>query len=345
MKAKKSTRYLTGNRTDLRTAIPLATPIVVVVDPSSDCNFGCVYCPCGKAGRSLWREGRAAGTMSYELCRKVIDDMLDFPGRINTLRFYKDGEPLMNRRLPDMIHYARKKNVADRIDFTTNASLLNHDLSLALIDAGLSRINISVNALTSSRYEEVCGVRIDMDRFIENIEFLHKNSGDCRIFLKTTDVGLDGEDPQRFYEMFGNICDEIAIEYVSPSWPDFGFGSLESRSETNIYGDAQARESLVCPFIFYQICVNYDGSVSPCFADWNHKLLIGDVNKESLVEIWNGPAMKAIRLPNLLGLRSELDVCNRCGQLAYCAIDSIDDVRNDILERMYPEQGKTTRTK
>lgn len=338
MKARKSTRYLTGNRTDLGKVIPLETPIVVVVDPSSDCNFGCVYCPCGKNNRHLWREGRKAGKMSYELCRKIIDDMKDFPGRINTLRFYKDGEPLMNRRLPDMIRYARERNVADRIDFTTNATLLTRNLSAALIDAGLSRINISVNALTSDRYLEVCGVRIDMNRFIENIDFLHKISEDCQIFIKTTDLGLDGENEQRFYDMFDNICDEIAVENISPSWPDFGFGSIKNDKAMNIYGDAKVKKSLVCPFIFYQLCVNYDGSVSSCFADWNHKLLIGDVGRQSLVDIWNGDAMRRIRLLNLQGHRAQLDVCKSCGQLAYCAIDSIDEARNEIMKKMYPDE-------
>lgn len=334
MKAKIATRYLQNERTDLSKVIPLKTPFLVFVDPSSRCNFSCRFCPCGNAHRNLWREGRTADIMPFALFCKIIDDLETFPDRIKTLRLYKDGEPLLNKNLPQMIRYARKKNFIDRIDFTTNASLLNRELSLNILDAGVTRIIVSVEALSEEGYKDISNVRIDFRKYLDNIAFLHDNSGDCTIFLKIGDVGLKASDKERFFELFGDICDEIAIESISPSWPDFDISDVKSEFNSNIYGSEHLKELLVCPFIFYSICVNANGMISACFSDWNHKLLAGDVKRQSLEEVWNNDYMNQLRRMMLEGRRSEIDVCNHCGQLTYCAQDSIDDSRKNLLNRL-----------
>ena len=52
-----------------------------------------------------------------------------------------------------MIEYARKSGKFETIDFTTNGTLLHPELNRKLIDAGLSRINISVEALDARGYK------------------------------------------------------------------------------------------------------------------------------------------------------------------------------------------------
>ena len=76
--------------------------------------------------------------------KKIIDDICKFEKPIKVLRLYKDGEPLLNPHFADMIRYAKEKKCAERIDTTTNASLLNPKISLEIIEAGLDRINISI---------------------------------------------------------------------------------------------------------------------------------------------------------------------------------------------------------
>ncbi len=45
--------------------------------------------------------------MDYDLFRKVIDDLRKFPEPLKMLRLAANGEPLLNKRLPEMIEYAR----------------------------------------------------------------------------------------------------------------------------------------------------------------------------------------------------------------------------------------------
>ena len=151
MKAKIKPRINLEGRTKLETVIPLSTPFILSVDPSSACNFQCKFCPTGD--RQLIRSTqRWQGKMDLALFTKIINDLSEFDHPLKVLRLYKEGEPLLNPNLPDMIRYAKNSGMIDFIDTTTNGSLLTDDLSLKLVEAGLDRINISVDAMSDKQF-------------------------------------------------------------------------------------------------------------------------------------------------------------------------------------------------
>lgn len=336
MNAKIGKRW-TNDRTALQEVIPLETPYLLFIDPSSVCNFRCKFCPCGGANKDAWSKDKKASLLPYELYRKIIDDLSYFPQQLKTLRLYKEGEPLINKRLPDMIRYARKKGVTHKIDFTTNGYLLEHDTALAILDAGVDRINISVEAIDAEGYERISGVKVDFTEFMEKLRFLYQHKNGCHIFIKISDLGLGKHPEQKFYDLFGSICDEMAIEHISSVWPEFTVREeLRPNNQLDIYGEQLSQRSTiqVCPYLFYSLCVNSDGTVSACLMDWNHQLIVGDLHSQSLLEIWNCPQLQDMREKHLQLNRQMYHTCKNCGQLEYAALDNIDPFREEILFRI-----------
>jgi radical SAM protein with 4Fe4S-binding SPASM domain len=82
------------------------------------------------------------------------------------------------------------------------------------------------------------------------------------------------------------------------------------------------------------MCINAEGSISACFLDWNHKAIIGNVEKDSLVDIWNGKIFKNLRIDHLKMRRDKYENCANCGQLMYATLDNIDMYAEDILKRL-----------
>ena len=102
------------------------------------CNYKCSYCdPLGKGQKD------PVGTVSVADVATVVD-VARFFG-MNSLRF-TGGEPLLRKDLPEMIAHAKKTVKIKDVAITTNASLLKRRLP-ELIDAGLDRVNISLDAL------------------------------------------------------------------------------------------------------------------------------------------------------------------------------------------------------
>ena len=160
--------YRCSNRKPLQDIIPLAMPFVVYIEPANVCNFKCNFCPTGDF-EILKRVHRPAGTMSMDLFQKIVDDLAAFGQKLSLVNIYKDGEPLLNRCFPEMVRYLKNAKITDRIWTKTNGSMLNPELNRNLIDAGLTWIGISVEAVSKEGYKKIAGVNIDYERFIENI--------------------------------------------------------------------------------------------------------------------------------------------------------------------------------
>ncbi len=333
MKAEIKPRINLENRTRLEEVIPLSTPMILFVDPASTCNFRCKFCPTGN--RQLIKDTvRWQGRMDFDLYKKIIDDLGEFDEPLKVLRLYKEGEPLLNNRFEDMVRYAKASGVVMYIDTTTNGSLLDPERIKTILDAGLDRINISVDGMSDQQFLEFAGVKVDFEKFVENIRVLYENKRDCEICVKIAGDFLSEEDKARFFDTFGNHADRIFIENVAPCWPEFDVEDRLGVQITKGIYDQPIGEVNTCPYIFYSISVNSDGSVSLCFLDWAHKLLIGDVRKQHLREIWEGGALFRHQIGHLRGERKVNPVCGQCGQLSHCLPDNIDPYVDTLAERL-----------
>ncbi len=331
MSAKVAPRINLLERTPLQEVVPLSTPFVLFVDPSSACNFRCKFCP--TSSPELYPETRRPKLMPYSLFEKIVADLSAFPVPLKVLRLYKDGEPFLNPRLPEMIALARSAGIAQCIDTTTNGSLLTPDRALAAIEAGLDRINISLGGMSDDDFFRFTGATVSFKDFVKNIQEIYEHKGNCTIFIKAVDELLDEEKKKRFMDIFSPIVDTLHIEHVAPCWPEFDVESrLNVTIKEGIYGQ-RVQNVDTCPYVFYTMSVNAEGSVSVCFLDWSHDNLIGDVKNEHLEEIWQGEQMQEYRLKMLRGERSSISFCRGCKQLSHCLADNIDPYRDEILAR------------
>lgn len=332
MKAKYEPRIDLVNRTKLETVIPLDTPFVVFVDPSDACNFKCRFCP--TSDRDLMKSvGRPWKQMSFDLFKKIADDMTCFPGRVEVLRLYKDGEPLLNKRLADMVKYAKDIGASHRIDTTTNAALLTRDRGKEIAEAGLDRINISIYGVSNAHYAEFSGVKFEFERVLANVKEFYEVRGDCEMLVKIQGDTLSSREKEIFLQEFGDFSDKIYIEHIMSCWPEFDLRGVDVNNDRGIYGQ-EIKEISACPYPFYSFAINSDGLSSVCFLDWGRKMIVGDVREQSVQEIWNGKDLKAFRRMFLEGQRKKHPQCGNCGQMTHGFPDNIDPFRQAILDKL-----------
>jgi len=329
MKAKIKPRIQMENRVPLKDHIPLSTPWVIFVDPSDICNFNCRFCPSGDL-ELMRKVGRKITVMDFDLYKKVIDDICDFDKPIKVLRLYKDGEPLLNARFADMVKYAKDSGCAERIDTTTNASMLDPERNLKIINAGLDRINISIEGVNAEQYLWLSNYRIDFDELVSNIKHFYDNRNGCEMIIKINGDLIKAEDKEKFYEIFGDICDGIFIEHAMGCWYEFDMGGIKQNDKFGIYGQP-IKEVEVCPYVFYSMSINSNGTASACFLDWARKLLIGDVKTESVKDIWYGERLAEYQKLFLEKKRNEHPICSKCSQLSHGQPVDLDDEAKRLL--------------
>ena len=333
MKAVIKPRINLEGRTALETVIPLATPMVLFVDPASACNFQCSFCPTGD--RALIAEtGRFQGVMSLELFKKVIDDLAAFDRPLKVLRMYKDGEPFLNKNLGAMIAYAKQSGRCEYIDTTTNASLMDPERLKPVLDAGLDKINISIDGMSRQTYLDFTKFDIDLEKLIANVTWLYEHKGNCEVVIKVPHELVTAEEEARFLRIFGELSDRIFVENFAPCWPAFDTEARTGVTITKGIYEQPIGNTDTCPYIFYGMSVNADGLVSSCFLDWGRKLIVGDARTESVSDIWNSAAFNKLRMSHLRGERRHNPVCGKCGQLTHCLPDNIDPHRDMLIEKL-----------
>src|SRR5579864_2627228 len=203
MKARLEPRINLYDRTPLETVIPLATPYIIFIDPASNCNFKCTFCPTGH--RDMIKEtGRYQGLLKFEIFKKAIDDLGEFDDKIKVLRLYKDGEPFLNKRFADMIGYAKRSGFVDFVDTTTNGTFITPDRLGPVLDAGLDKINVSVDGMTEATYLEFTGVKFDFEKFKENVRWLYANKGKCEVVVKIPGDIITEDQRKEFFDTFGD---------------------------------------------------------------------------------------------------------------------------------------------
>jgi len=321
-----------GKRTVLAKVLPLDTPILVQIFPIYACNFKCNYCvfSVDKKKRGFISD---KNIMDFGLYKKCIDDIALFPNKLKTLRFVGMGEPLLHKNITGMVKYAVSKNIANRVEILTNASLLTPKLSDSLISAGLSRLVVSLQGTTKKEYQKICKVNVDFENLVENLKYFFKNKGNTQVYIKIIDCAIGSKDEeQRFYEIFGDICDTIAIEHVGPIFPYVDYKHLLKNKNLKLtqFG-LPVSEVQICPQPFFTLQINPDGKVVPCYSII-YPTIMGDCNNQSVCEIWNGKQFQHFRREMLDGAKNVCDICADCKIVKHRLFP--EDVLNNDAERL-----------
>jgi radical SAM protein with 4Fe4S-binding SPASM domain len=321
----------------LADVLPLQTPYLIHVDPTNLCNFRCGFCPTGHP-ELLKEVKRPSGLMEFSLFEKIMGDMLAFPIKPKVLHLYKDGEPLLHPEFGRMAFLARKLDVADRINLTTNASLMAWKLASEILDAEVDLVRVSVEHVTDAGYEAQTRSFKNYNQIVENVARLfterERRGSKTKIWVKILRLGLTDEEVDKFGKDFSGICDEcLAMTPMGWSRTDLYDFTLGSNPTTGDNGETPLRpDRIVCPYPFYSMAVNFDGSVSVCCADWSHSTVIGNVSNTSLVDVWNGAAMQELRRMHLKGDRSLNSACANCQTMQGLPDDSdLDAYREQLL--------------
>ncbi|OGU55186.1 MAG: hypothetical protein A2V66_00520 [Ignavibacteria bacterium RBG_13_36_8] len=323
--------------------LPLSIPTSLHIDPANVCNFKCTFCPTGDT-ELLSSINRPRGIMHYELFCKIIDDLKQMVDsseqKVTELHLYKDGEPLLNKQLGEMIAYAKSQNVAESVQTTTNGALLTKEKAIEIIENGLDVMRISVEHVSNEGYKNLTQNYADYDKIKENVKFLFeekiKRSSKLKINSKILNVNFTKSELEKFISDFKDISDEISINQLM-GWSNSGERdfTLGIDVKRGMGGKARLRGKKICPEPFRSLAINFDGQVSVCCVDWSYGTIVGDLTKESLVDIWNGEKMQRFRTLHLNGERKNIKACSNCHYLLGFPDHLYLDNKAKFLKKIY----------
>ena len=298
--------YVDGTLTCLRPEaisrqIHTGFPLVLNVEPTNACNLRCTVCPREKTVRQ-----NGTHYLSLSAFKNIADQAL-MHGPLIMLNLHKDGEPLMHRQLPEMVAYAKGKNVARTIHLNTNGTLLHMPIAERLLDAGIDDITISVDAALPETYFRIKQDQ-DLDglnRKIEAFMMLRDQMG-VHTFVRVKIMEFDwvsAKEIEAFYRRWEGIADQVQVTGVH-DWS----GAIPDIAVT----DENTNVRYPCALLWYALAINSNGKVSICNVDWDYSGVVGSIFEEELSDIWSGTKLRRIRRSHLEGRWNAASVCESC---------------------------------
>ncbi len=263
-------------------------PLHLDIDVTTACNFRCPMCPAG--GGHILPNFPYGQFLDPNLYCEALRQGAEFG--LPSLRLGLTGEPLLVPDITLWVEEAKARGVLD-IALITNASLLTPDLSRALIQAGLTRLMISIDAANAETYAKVRPGG-DWELLLANIDAflsLRAESGGSTPFLRLSFVEMDINQKEKdaFYEMFADRADYFTFQkYLNI------FGSPETDFRPTVGLDTSAKGGRFCPEPFTRMALHADGGLFPCCADFGRQGPLGNLKNEDILSVWQSPDALAL---------------------------------------------------
>jgi hypothetical protein len=258
-------------------------PAVLLIENTNACNAHCVMCPREKLTRK-------PGVMAFELFEKIIREVSEVK-RKPIVHLHGFGEPLLDESLPDRIRLEKALGITHTY-LVTNASLLFPETAKKIIDAGLDEMKISFCGTDDDSYNRTMR-GLDFKTALNNIiEFVtirkEMKKKTPKLILQYLPQKTNGAAIKDFKLLGRAVLDKKVGDCLNVSALDnFGGG--------RDYNPVKGNIASVCFYPWSALSVLWDGRAVTCCVDYNGVQEIGDLNSQTVAEIWNGPVMSGIR--------------------------------------------------
>lgn len=147
---------------------------IIEIKPITGCNLNCIYCSVDE-GLSSKRQVDFVVEKDYLVAE--LKKLADFKG-INTLEAHinAQGETLLYAPIVELVADIAKIKQIKAISIDTNGTLLTKKLVDDLAEAGLTRFNLSLNALDPKIAEKMAGCPYNLKKVLEIARYIPKKT-------------------------------------------------------------------------------------------------------------------------------------------------------------------------
>jgi len=279
-------------------------PIELVVDPVNVCNLHCPLCPTGQG-----RKERSRGKMPFSNFKRIIDEIGSYLYQID---LHNWGEPLLNEDIFAMIRYAHDRNI--RVRVSTNLNFFDENKAEKLVKSGLDDLFVSLDGTSQETYKKY-RIRGDFNKVIKGIETIirkKKELNKCTPHVIWQFLVMKHNEHE--IPKAKEIAKDLRVDKLMflPIHTDMGrelFEDDETKTEKyeewlprnekyNIYNmRAKTRKMRpkICSFLWVQMVVNWNGSVSPCCSVYEEELDFGNIFDSGIKTVWNNTLYRISR--------------------------------------------------
>lgn len=279
-------------------------PLSLDLEVNASCNFRCLMCPMGEdfPGNHV-----PYGTlMDPGFYGGLMDQARE--QRLPAMTFGYLSEPLLHPDLPKMVALARRADVMD-IRLGVNGALLTREMSRRLIDAGLTRLEVSLDAFKRETFRRIRrGGQLDrvVGHVLDFLEIRRKTGSDFPVLrLSFLKLPYNEGEMEPFLAFWKDKADLFSIQ-------DPLYYREAPIAKQLTLSPGRADPDFRCAQPWQRLIVRADGTAFPCCSLYGLTLNMGSARERPLEDLWNQADMDALRRLHREGHYRDNPACRLC---------------------------------
>ena len=280
------------------------SPLFVSVEPAAVCQLRCPACPVGLRTPEVSKSRDVERMMSLDIWHRILAEIRD---TAFIIQFYFQGEPLLNKDLPQMIREAHEAGLYTIV--STNAQAMTPEMAEQLVASGLDRIIISMDGLTDESYN---AYRIggSLEKTKAALRFLREAKDRTPytvhhtpiIELQCLRLKTNENEWAEFKRVYKNLgADRLVFKTAQlydyadghPLMPSDPRYSRYIQGSDGRYHRRSLRKG--CFRVWSGVVISTDGAVLPCCYDKAHEHAYGNILTTSLRELFHNDQARTFR--------------------------------------------------
>ena len=275
------------------------------------CDAKCPFCAISEWDKSV-------PLMPDKLYEKVVSQLSEHSDWIVAVCIQRAGEPLLDKKLVARIRRLKEAGIK-KITMSTNASMLTREKATQLLEAGLDDIMLSIDSVEKETYESI-RIGLNYETVMTNIEgfFEVRDSVKPEAIVRVRGVSmqdlstLEGRQEvlgwEAFWGRFKKPQDRIYMKQLHNWGNQVNVHEVTGGGFAGSYGDIY--HPCILPWSTMHITAM--GIVALCSMDYDAKFSMGDLNKDTIEDVWHNEKWARIRGLHSTGERNQIDMCRGC---------------------------------
>jgi len=306
-------------------------PSCIEIEATYHCNLDCPFC-----ARSSGMGYRKIKHMSKNTWNSILVEIRE--NYLPSIMMDHEGESLLNPEIENMISDVRDAGVFD-IWLHTNGQALTPKRARNIIEAGITKLNVSIDAATSDTYAIVrpggAGLKKVTDNLRSFLDIRKKlNRNDIRVRVSFVYYEDNAHERREFFEEWKDEVNVITFQNMVDMSP---FESVEKRRSF-------VRESIEtgldisnfeCDMLWTIPIIDSEGNFIPCGMPvrdhTRDEFVIGNITQgDTIASCWTSEKLRNIRIIHQNGDFSKCGMCEGC---AYSQKKAINRTATLLQER------------